>query len=136
MRITRINHIGVLASDMDKVLHLYEDVLGLRRRHEEIYQEKERLCFLAVGDTQLELVASVQPDSEGNRVISSQGEGIDHVAFEVEDIEEAIDELVAQGVPMLDVKPYAGAEGSRVAYLDVRGTFGVNIELVQRAARG
>lgn len=133
MKITRINHIGVLAADMEQVLHLYRDILELKLRHDEIYQGEARLCFLTVGDTQIELVAPIDHAGDTSKAIALRGEGIEHIAFEMEDLEEAMQELQGKGMTLANLVPKSGAEGSRVAFLTMDGTHGVMIELVEPA---
>ena len=131
MKVKRVDHIGVLVADLDKVKRLYAEVLGLPVRRQELYQGIANICFLPVGDTQFELVGDVRPDGEVMKVIAEHGEGIDHIALEVEDIYQAIKELKARGIPVLNDPPKDGAEGTKVTFLDSKATYGVSIELVQ-----
>jgi methylmalonyl-CoA/ethylmalonyl-CoA epimerase len=133
MKIKRIIHIGVLVDEMDPVRKLYSDVLGLEVTHRENYLDVADICFLPVGDSQIELIGDFKPDGEVKKMIAEQGgPGINHIAFEVEDIEGAIKELLDRGVPMIDLVPREGAHGTRVAFLDPSATHGVSIELVQQ----
>jgi methylmalonyl-CoA/ethylmalonyl-CoA epimerase len=131
MNIKRIIHIGIYAGDMDPVKKLYTDILGLSVSEEEVYEGHTDICFLPVGDSQLELCASIYPDGEVAQLVAEQGEGIDHIAFEVDDLEAAIQELKDKGVPLQNEEPLPGAQETIVAYLDPAATHGVLIELVQ-----
>ncbi len=133
MNIKRIIHIGVAVADMEQVKKLYTDILGLSVGHSEVYQDMSDICFLPVGDSQIELFADIRPGGLVSQIIAEQGVGIHHIAFEVEDIEAAMRELKAKGMSVLDEKPKPGAHGTKVAFLDPSATHGVLIELVQQA---
>ena len=136
MKINRIDHIGVVLSNLNPLKKLLVDVLGLQTGHEEIYPGKEgdeNICFLPVGDTEVELISSVGPIGESVRLVAEKGQHIEHLAFEVDNIEAAIEELKLKGVPLLQEEPMAGAHGSRVVFLDPKVTCDIVIELVQPA---
>ena len=90
-----------------------------------------KTVFLPVGETNLELVQSTEPDGVMKKFIEKRGEGIHHIAFEVEDIDQALEELKAKGVPLIDQQARPGAHQTRVAFLHPKGTNGILIELVQ-----
>ena len=101
MKIKRIAHIGVGVTDADKSKSLFKEMLGLPVTGEEMVGELKTV-FLPVGETNLELVQSTEPDGVMKKFIEKRGEGIHHIAFEVEDIDQALEELKAMGVQLID----------------------------------
>ncbi len=130
MKIKRIAHIGVGVKDTDKAKILYQEMFSLPVSHEECLGEL-KIAFVPVGQTNVELVQSTEPDGVMNKFIEKRGEGIHHIAFEVEDIDQALEELKAQGVPLIDQQARPGAHQARIAFLNPKGTNGILIELVQ-----
>ncbi|MEW6185087.1 MAG: methylmalonyl-CoA epimerase [Thermodesulfobacteriota bacterium] len=130
MRIKRIAHIGVGVIDTDKSMILFQDILGLPMTGEERVGELKTV-FLPVGETNIELVQSTEPDGVMKKFIEKRGEGIHHIALEVENIDEALDELKAKGVPLIDQQARPGAHNTRVAFLHPKGTNGILMELVE-----
>lgn len=130
MKIKRIAHIGVGVIDADKSKALFQETLGLPVAGEERVGELKTV-FLPVGETNLELVQSTEPDGVMKKFIEKRGEGIHHIALEVEDIDQALEELKAKGVPLIDQQARPGAHQTRVAFLHPKGTNGILIELVQ-----
>ncbi len=130
MKIKKINHIGVAVADLEPVKRLYTDILGLQLDHEEMLGEL-KIAFVPVGQTNLELVQSTDPQGVMAKYVAKKGEGINHVALEVEDIDQVVEELKAKGMTMIDRQPRSGAHGARIAFLHPKATHGVMIELVQ-----
>ena len=129
MNIKRIIHIGIYAADMDPVKKLYTDILGLSVSEEEVYEGHTDICFLPVGDSQLELCASIYPDGEVAQLVAEQGEGIDHIAFEVDDLEKETEELLKKGFKAISGGKFVAGGG--FAYFDTDKVGGVQIELFQ-----
>ncbi len=132
MKIKRIAHIGVGVKDVDQTKMLYQKMLSLPVSHEETLGEL-KIAFVPVGQTNVELVQSTDPNGVMNKFIEKKGEGIHHIAFEVENIDQAIEELKAKGVPLIDQQARTGAHNTRVAFLHPKATYGVLIELVEPA---
>jgi methylmalonyl-CoA/ethylmalonyl-CoA epimerase len=130
MKIKRIAHIGVGVKDTDRAKTLYQEMFSLPVSHEERLGELQ-IAFVPIGQTNVELVQSTEPDGIMNRFIEKKGEGIHHIAFEVEDIDQALEELKAKGVPLIDQQARPGAHQARIAFLNPKGTNGILIELVQ-----
>jgi methylmalonyl-CoA epimerase len=130
MKIKRIAHIGVGVIDADKAKALFQEILDLSVTGEERLGELKTV-FLPVGESNLELVQSTEPDGVMKKFIEKRGEGIHHLALEVEDIDQALEELKARGVPLIDQQARPGAHQTRVAFLHPKGTNGILIELVQ-----
>ena len=127
-----LDHVAILVSDLDAAVKLYRDVYGLELDEiEEVPSEKVRVAIFGHGSGRIELVCPTDPDSPLARTIEKRGEGLHHVCLEVPDIEKAMDALKAEGAPLLDKKPRAGAGGARVAFVHPRGSRGVLVELRQ-----
>lgn len=131
--VTKIDHIGIAVKNLAETLKFYEDVLGIKCVSQEVVEEqKVKVAFLPVGDTEVELLESTSEDGPIAKFIEKKGEGIQHIAFKVDNIEEAIKELEEKGVRMIDEKPRYGAGGARIAFLHPKSTSGVLIEISQR----
>jgi methylmalonyl-CoA/ethylmalonyl-CoA epimerase len=135
MKILKIDHVGVAVKDADAALKLFEGLLGLKvEGSETVPEQKVRTVFLPVGETEVELLEATAPDSPIARFLEKRGEGVQHIAFRVENIEEALAELEAKGVALIDRKPRIGAGGKKIAFLHPRDTLGVLIELSEHIA--
>jgi len=131
--IKKIDHIGVAVQDIEKALSLFRDVLGVELEStEEVATQKVRVAMLPVGDTRLELLEPTQEDSNVAKFLAKKGEGIHHVAFEVTDIQGALDKLKEEGVQLINQEPVPGAHNTRIAFLHPKGTYGMLLELVQK----
>ena len=130
MKIKRIAHIGVAVADTDKTSSFYSDMLDLTLDRQETLGEL-KISFVPVGQTNIELVQSTTPDGVMAKFINKRGEGIHHVAYEVEDIDAALAELEAKGVPLIDKVARPGAHGARIAFIHPKATFGVLTELCE-----
>lgn len=130
MKIKRLAHIGVAVNDVDEVAKVYTEFLPLKVESRDSVGEL-LTGFVPVGETSVELVMSTTPEGVMSKYISKKGEGIHHIAFEVDDVAEAIAELKAKGVPLTSDEPRPGAHGAKVVFLHPKATHGVLIELVQ-----
>jgi methylmalonyl-CoA/ethylmalonyl-CoA epimerase len=131
--ISRVDHIGIAVSNLDEAIKLYKDVLGLELHGTEVVEEqKVKVAFLPVGDTEVELLESTSPEGPIAKFIEAKGQGIQHIAFRVDDIEAALEEMKAKGLRLIDEKPRYGAGGARIAFLHPKSTNGVLIELCER----
>ena len=135
MKINRIAHLGIVVKSLDAALDLFTEALPLDLVHTEDYQGM-KIGFISVGDSSIELLQDVSGSSSIKKFLDNNGEGIHHIAFEVDDIEQAVTELKEKGVKLIDEKPRAGAHGMSVAFMHPKATHGVLMELVQHAAKG
>jgi methylmalonyl-CoA/ethylmalonyl-CoA epimerase len=133
MKVKKIDHIGIAVKSSDPVLKFYEDALGIKSAGSETVEEqKAKTVFLPVGDSEVELVESTSPDGAIAKFIEKRGEGMQHICFRVENIEEALKELKEKGIRLIDEKPRKGAGGAKIAFLHPKSTYGVLIELSER----
>ena len=131
--VSKIDHIGIAVSNLDEAVKLYKDVLGLELHGTEVVPEqKVRVAFLPVGDTEVELLESTSAEGPIAKFIEAKGQGIQHIAFRVDDIEAALEEMRAKGMRLIDEKPRYGAGGAKIAFLHPKSTGGVLIELCER----
>jgi len=129
MKIERIEHIGIAVSNLDEAISFYEKVLNLScYAIEEVADQKVRTAFFKVGETKIELLESTDPEGPIGRFIEKKGEGIHHIAFAVENVEQALLETEAKGVRLIDQKPRNGAEGLLIGFLHPKNTMGVLTE--------
>jgi methylmalonyl-CoA/ethylmalonyl-CoA epimerase len=131
--IKKVDHIGIAVKDLDETLKFYENVLGIKAQGNEVIEEqKVRVAFLPIGDTEIELLESTEENGPISKFIEKKGEGIQHIAYKVDDIDKAIEEMKSKGIRMIDEKPRYGAGGAKIAFLHPKSTFGVLIELCER----
>ena len=130
MQALKLDHIGIAVKDVEAALKFYAEILGLPLEGEEIISEqKVKTTFLPIGDTEVELLESTEPDGPVAKFIEKKGEGIQHIAFKVNDIEAALKELEDKGIRLIDKKPRIGAGNKKIAFLHPKDTFGVLVEL-------
>jgi methylmalonyl-CoA/ethylmalonyl-CoA epimerase len=131
--ILKIDHIGLAVKNLAEALKFYQEVLGLEATGTEtVTEQKVKVAFLPVGDSEVELLEPTSPDSPVARYIEKNGEGVQHIAFRVENLEEKLAELKEKGIRLLDEKPRYGAGGAKIAFLHPKSTLGTLIELCER----
>lgn len=131
--VTKVDHIGIAVKNIDEALNFYEGVLGLKTAGKETVEEqKVTVAFLPIGDSEVELLESTSEDGPIAKFIEKNGEGIQHIAYKVDDIEKAIETMKSKGVRMIDEKPRYGAGGARIAFCHPKSTGGVLVELCER----
>lgn len=129
--IRKINHIGIAVNSIEDAVKLYTDVLGLKVKEIEIVEEqKVRTAIIPVGESKIELIESTDPEGPIARHIERRGEGLHHLALEVSDIQSALETLTKKGIPLVDEKPRAGVEKTKIAFLHPKGTRAL-IEIVE-----
>lgn len=133
MKIKHIDHVGIAVKEIKQAGKFYTDILGLKIADiEKVGDQKVRVAFIPITDSEIELLESTDPDGPIAKYINSRGEGIQHIAFRVENLEEALEELKAKGVRLIDQKPRPGAGGAMIAFIHPKETNGVLVELCER----
>lgn len=135
MKVLKVDHIGIAVESLEESLAVYQGLLGLELHGTETVEEqKVKTAFLPLGDTEIELLASTDPEGPIAKFIAAKGQGIQHIAFRVADLDAALAELKAKGVRLIDETPRRGAGGARIAFLHPKATNGVLVELCERTA--
>ena len=129
MEIKKIDHIGIAVSDLESAKDFYTKALGLKVGREEAL-EGMKVAFIPVGKVNLELIQSATDDGVIAKFIARRGEGVHHIAYEVDDVSSALEELKSQGVKLVDEAPRTGADGKEVAFVHPKSSYGVLTELV------
>ena len=130
----RIDHIGVAVDDLDEAIALYEQRLGMPVQHRETVEEQGvEAVLLGVGQSHVELLRPLGPDTAVGRFLERSGPGLHHVAYGTDDIQSALDDVRSAGLQLIDEQPRIGIRGSRVAFLHPKSTGGVLTELVEAA---
>jgi methylmalonyl-CoA/ethylmalonyl-CoA epimerase len=133
MKVLKVDHIGIAVKSIEATQKLYHDLLGLDHAGSEtVAEQKVTTAFFPVGDTEVELLESTSPDGPIAKYLEKRGEGVQHIAFRVANIEEALEELKAKGIQLIDEKPRKGAGGAKIAFLHPKSTYGVLVELCER----
>jgi methylmalonyl-CoA/ethylmalonyl-CoA epimerase len=133
MKIKHIDHIGIAVKSIEEGKRFFTDILGLRFEKEETVEEqKVKTGFFPITDSELELLESTAPDGPVAKFIEARGEGVQHIAFRVENIDDALKELKEKGVRLIDQEPRKGAGGARIAFIHPKETHGVLVELCEK----
>jgi len=132
VKILRIDHLGIAVKDISEAVRTYEALGFAVEASHDVPTEQVRTAFLPVGESHLELLEPTDPSSVIARFLEKRS-GLHHVCVLVEDIDAALAELKARGVPVLDETPRMGAGGCRVAFVHPRGAAGVLLELKEEA---
>jgi len=133
MKILQIDHLGIAVNSIAEGKNFWSEILGLPfEGAETVEAQKVTTAFFPVGESEVELLESTAPDGPVAKYIEKRGQGIQHVAFRVADIEAALAELKAKGIQLIDQTPRRGAGGAKIAFLHPKATNGVLVELCQR----
>ncbi len=133
MKVLKIDHLGIAVNSVDDSKKFWSDILGLDfNGSETVAEQKVTTAFFPVGESEVELLESTASDGPIARYIEKKGTGIQHIAFRVENIEEALSELKEKGVKLIDQTPRIGAGGAKIAFLHPKATGGVLVELCER----
>jgi methylmalonyl-CoA/ethylmalonyl-CoA epimerase len=128
----RIDHIGVAVEDLDDGVALYSERFGMPVQHRETVEEQGvEAVLLGVGESHVELLRPLAPDTAVGKFLERNGPGLHHVAYGTDDIESALEQVRAAGLRLIDEHPRIGIRGSRVAFLHPKSTGGVLTELVE-----
>ena len=130
--IKQIDHIGIAVKDLDEQVKFYANVLGLKCSGiEQVSDQQVKVAIFPVGEVQIELLQPTDEDSPIAKFLKKKGEGIHHIAYLVEDLEDNLKRIEEQMIPLIDSKPRIGVGGHKIAFLHPKSTFGVLTELCE-----
>lgn len=128
----KINHIGIAVQSLNETLPFYRDGLKMPLCGiEEVADQKVRVAMLGIGESKIELLEPTSSDSPIAKFLDKNGPGIHHIAYEVDDVAQAIEQMIAEGARMIDQVPRDGAHGTRIAFVHPKSSHGVLTELCQ-----
>jgi len=131
--ISKIDHIGIAVKSIEDAAKFYEDVMGLKIKDIEIVEEqKVKTAFIPIGEGEFELLESISDDGPIAKFIEKKGEGIQHIALKVENIEQVLEDLKGKGIKLIDEVPRYGAGGAKIAFIHPKSTNGILLELCER----
>ena len=132
MNVTHIEHIGIAVKSLDEAIPFWEKLLGTKCYSiEEVKEQKVRTAFFKIGQSKIELLESTDPEGPIGKFIEKKGEGVQHVAFAANGLQDNLDELASKDVQLIDKSPRKGAEGLDIAFLHPKSTRGVLVELCE-----
>lgn len=132
-RLGKIEHVALAVADLDAAVQHYADVWGLEVSHRERVEDQGvEEAMLPIGESYLQLLGPTGPDTTVGKFVAKRGEGLHHIAYEVDDLEAALAELKAKGVPLIDEAPRLGGRGHMVAFVHPKGNHGLLVELIQK----
>lgn len=130
----KINHLGIAVKDLDAQIAIYRDQLGMAfEGTEEVPSQLVKVAFFTVGESRVELLMPTSPESPIAKHIEKRGEGLHHVAYEVDDIRAAMADCKARGLTLLSEEPRPGAHHTLICFLHPKSSGGVLTELVEPA---
>jgi methylmalonyl-CoA/ethylmalonyl-CoA epimerase len=130
MKISHIEHIGIAVNSLDEAIPYYENMLGLKcYAVEEVAEQKVKTAFFMVGETKIELLESTSPDGPIGKFLEKKGQGVHHLAFAVDSVNDSLNELGEKGVQLIDKTARKGAEGLNIGFLHPKATMGVLTEI-------
>ncbi len=130
MNISHIEHIGIAVNSLEEAIPYYENMLGLKcYAIEEVAEQKVKTAFFLVGETKIELLESTSPDGPVGKFIAKKGQGVHHLAFAVNNVNDSLNELGEKGVQLIDKTSRKGAEGLNIGFLHPKATMGVLTEI-------
>lgn len=133
--ITKIDHIGILVQDMDEAMEKYAQAFKLETQHVEINDEfKVKICFIPVGEVLVEFIEPTEEGSKFDLLLKEKGEYVHHIAYRVDNIDEAVKHLRNLNIGLQQDEPTSGGAGSRIIFIDPADTNNIVIELVERTA--
>ena len=129
MKPSHIEHIGIAVKSIEESRKYYEEILGLEcYKIEEVVDQKVKTAFFMIGQTKIELLEATDPESTIAKFIEKRGQGVHHIAYSVENVDNALEDVEAKGVQLLDKKGRKGADGMTIGFLHPKSTEGVLTE--------
>jgi methylmalonyl-CoA/ethylmalonyl-CoA epimerase len=129
--IKKVHHVGIVVREMEHAMRFYRDTLGLHvHKLETIQDQGVTAALLTLGDSEIELLQPVVPDTGIARYLESRGEGLHHICFEVDDVDRDLEALKGRDIELIDQTPRVGLAG-RICFLHPRALDGTLVELCQ-----
>lgn len=133
MNISHIEHIGIAVNSLQEAIPFYEEILSLKcYAIEEVADQKVKTAFFMLGQTKIELLESTDPEGPIGKFIEKKGQGIHHIAFAVDNVNEALAELCSKEIQLIDKTGRKGAEGLNIGFLHPKSTLGVLTEVCSK----
>lgn len=127
-----IEHIGIAVRSLEEATKTYEESLGLEVEGiEKVEDQGVRVAMLPIGESRIELLEPITPESPIEKFLAKRGPGIHHIAVRVDNIEESLEKMKLAGVKLIDESPRVGAGNKRIAFVHPSSTHGVMLELVE-----
>ena len=128
-----VDHVGVAVKDLDEAIHVYRDILGFNLEGVHTMNKRMlKIAFFSLGESRIELLQPLSPDSTVAKFLETRGEGIQHLAVKVKNVEATLEEFKSKGVVLIDEKPRTGVLGNKMAFVHPKSTRGVLLELVEK----
>ena len=127
--IKKVSHLGVAVKDLDEAIKFYQKMGFELEKVEEVPSQKVKVAFFLVGDVRIELLEATSDESPIAKYIEKRGQGIHHLAFATDNLEEELDEIAQKDIRLIDKTPRPGAHGAKIAFLHPKSTHGVLIEI-------
>ncbi len=132
--ITRIDHIGIAVQNISDALKFFQDALGMKLDHQDSEEGgRTKVAFMPLANTEVELVQPNDTESGLAKFLAKRGEGVHHICFEVDNIEEALTRLTVHGAQLIDETPRTNARGQKYAFVHPKSAHGVLVELYEKA---
>lgn len=133
--IIKISHIAIVVPNLEEALGFWVDTLGLPLEYvEHVHDQDVDVAFLPSGESEIELLEPIHPDSGVARFLDKRGAGVHHICFQVDDIEKMLQRMMDAGVPLINEEPTIGTGGKKIAFIHPKGTGGVLVELYELTA--
>ncbi|MDQ6711324.1 MAG: methylmalonyl-CoA epimerase [Candidatus Dormibacteraeota bacterium] len=130
--LSRIDHVGIAVRDLDQAIQVYERRLGLRASgRERLEAEGIEIAMIPVGESRIELITPISPESRVHKFLADRGEAVHHVAYASDDVRASLERAGSDGAELLDVVPRAGAHGTRIGFVHPKSVCGVLTEFVE-----
>ena len=130
--LSRIDHVGIAVRDLDEAIRTYERRLGLRSTgRERLEREGIEIAMIPIGESRIELISPLRPDSTVEKFLRDRGEAVHHVAYATDDVAASLEHAGAAGAQLLDEAPRAGAHGTRIGFVHPKSVCGVLTEFVE-----
>ncbi len=130
--VKKISHVGIAVTSLEEQIPFYRDVLGLEFTGTETVEDQMvKVAFFNIGDTRIELLEPTSENSTIAKYIAKRGQGIHHLAYEVDNCQTALNKMEAEGIRLIDSAPRIGAGGHKIGFVHPKSTFGILTELTE-----